>query len=216
MHRLSPLILVAAAAVVAPAEAAILGQYQPHIAEASRRFGIPESWVRAVIVAESNGDRRALSPKGAMGLMQLMPDTWDELRDQHGLSADPYQPRANILAGTAYLKAMYDRFGYPGLFAAYNAGPGRYEEHLRTGKTLPAETRAYVARIEKALGRSSEQAFDGVVSPPANAGNSAPVASGTRLFFTLSTVKNETENAENSAPGSDTFAPVSTRNQHDK
>jgi len=215
MHRLSPFILVAAA-IVAPAEAAILDQYQAHIAEASQRFGIPESWVRAVIMAESNGERRALSPKGAMGLMQLMPDTWDERRDQYGLAADPYQPRANILAGTAYLKAMHDRFGYPGLFAAYNAGPGRYDEHLRTGRPLPRETQRYVARIEKVLGRSSELAVDGVVSPPVNPGNSAHTASGTQLFFTLSTEKNEAEKAQYSPPESEIFAPVSTRNQHEE
>ncbi|WP_420848015.1 lytic transglycosylase domain-containing protein [Nitratireductor luteus] len=165
-------------------------------------------------MAESNGDRQALSPKGAMGLMQLMPNTWEELRDSHGLSADPYQPRVNIFAGTAYLKAMHDRFGYPGLFAAYNAGPGRYDEHLRTGRPLPRETQRYVARIEKALGRSSELALDGVISPPANAGNSAKIASGTRLFFTLSTLKNEAESAQNSATESEIFVPVWTRNQH--
>ncbi len=215
MHRLSPFILVAAA-TVAPAEAAILDQYQPHIAEASQRFGIPESWVRAVVMAESNGNRQALSPKGAMGLMQLMPDTWDELRDQQGLRADPYQPRANILAGTAYLRAMHDRFGYPGLFAAYNAGPGRYEEHLRAGRPLPRETRAYVARIESALANTSELAVDGAVSPPANAGSPAQIASGTRLFFTLSTLKSEAENARNSAPESEIFVPVSTRSQHEE
>jgi soluble lytic murein transglycosylase-like protein len=205
-----------AAATVAPAEAAILDQYQPHIAEASQRFGIPESWVRAVVMAESNGNRQALSPKGAMGLMQLMPDTWDELRDQQGLRADPYQPRANILAGTAYLRAMHDRFGYPGLFAAYNAGPGRYEEHLRAGRPLPRETRAYVARIESALANTSELAVDGAVSPPANAGSPAQIASGTRLFFTLSTLKSEAENARNSAPESEIFVPVSTRSQHEE
>jgi len=214
MHRLSPFILVATA-IVTPAEAAVLDQYQPYIAEASQRFGIPENWVRAVIMAESNGDRQALSPKGAIGLMQLMPDTWDELRDQYGLAADPYQPRANILAGTAYLKAMHDRFGYPGLFAAYNAGPGRYEDHLRTRRPLPRETQRYVAHIEKALGRSSELVLDGAVSPPANAGNPAQTASGTRLFFTLSTLKNEAENAQHSAPESEIFVSLSTQNDHE-
>lgn len=215
MHRLSPLIF-AAAAIVAPAEAAILDQYQPHIAEASQRFGIPESWVRAVIMAESNGDRRALSPKGAMGLMQLMPDTWDELRDQYGLSADPHQPRANILAGTAYLKAMHDRFGYPGLFAAYNAGPGRYDELLRTGRPLPRETRAYVARIEEMLSDRSKLGAGSAVSPPESAESSTAVVSGSGLFFTLSTLKNEAEDAQNSAPESEIFVPLSTPDGHEK
>ena len=60
---------------------------------------------------------------------------------------DPHEPRDNILAGTFYLAEMHERFGYPGLFAAYNAGPARYARHLATGQALPAETRAYVARV---------------------------------------------------------------------
>src|SRR3546814_7828896 len=84
-----------------------------------------------------------------MGLMQLMPGTWAAMRRQHGLGGDPYDPCDNILAGAAYLRAMYDRFGYPGLFAAYNAGPARYERHLRTGQALPAETRDYIAQLAK-------------------------------------------------------------------
>ena len=60
-----------------------------------------------------------------MGLMQLMPGTWSEMRLMLGLGGDPFEPHDNIMAGTAYLRMVYDRFGYPGLFAAYNAGPGR-------------------------------------------------------------------------------------------
>ena len=119
MDRLSPLIFVAAT-IVYPAYAAPLDQFQAHIKEASQRFGIPARWIEAVITAESSGEPKAVSPKGAMGLMQLMPETWAELRDQHDLGADPFDARMNILAGTAYLKAMQDRFGYPALFAAYN------------------------------------------------------------------------------------------------
>lgn len=117
------------------------------VAEASRRSGIPEDWIRAVMRAESAGDRRAVSPKGAMGLMQIMPGTWAELRTQYSLGDDPFDVRDNVLAGAMYLRAMYDRFGAPGFLAAYNAGPGRYAEHLRTGRPLPRETRAYVAQI---------------------------------------------------------------------
>ena len=80
-----------------------------------------------------------------MGLMQLMPGTWQEMRAAHGLGRDPHDPRDNILAGTAYLRAMYDRFGYPGLFGAYNAGPARYADHLARGSRLPQETVAYMA-----------------------------------------------------------------------
>jgi soluble lytic murein transglycosylase-like protein len=75
-----------------------------------------------------------------------MPATWNAMRSAAGLGADPNDPRDNVLAGTAYLRTMYDRFGYPGLFAAYNAGPGRYSRFL-AGQSLPAETRAYLARI---------------------------------------------------------------------
>ncbi|MGV0818471.1 lytic transglycosylase domain-containing protein [Martelella sp. AMO21009] len=120
--------------------------YAAHIAEASQRFGIPTAWIRAVMRAESAGDRQAVSSAGAMGLMQIMPDTWAELRVRHRLGSDPYDPRDNILAGTAYLRELYDRYGSPGFLAAYNAGPGRYEASL-SGRPLPAETRAYVAAI---------------------------------------------------------------------
>lgn len=121
-------------------------RYAAHIADASKRFGIPERWIRAVMRLESAGELRAISPKGAMGLMQIMPDTWAELRARHRLGDDPYDPRDNILAGTAYLRELHDRYGSPGFLAAYNAGPGRYEAYLR-GRPLPAETRAYVAAL---------------------------------------------------------------------
>ncbi|WP_054312447.1 lytic transglycosylase domain-containing protein [Mesorhizobium sp. 1M-11] len=124
-----------------------------HIAEASRRFGIPECWIRAVLRAESAGDVRAISSAGAIGLMQVMPDTWDALRVRYRLGRDPYDPRDNILAGTAYLREMWDRYGnVAAMLAAYNAGPGRYDEHRATGRPLPAETRAYVAALAPALG----------------------------------------------------------------
>lgn len=127
----------------------------PHaaaIAEASARFAIPEHWIRAVIQAESAGDPRAVSHAGAMGLMQVMPGTWAILREDHGLGADPFEPRDNIIAGTAYLRAMLDRYGtVGGMLAAYNAGPGRYDAYLSEGRPLPAETRAYVAMLAPRL-----------------------------------------------------------------
>ena len=126
----------------------------PHAAfvtEASQRFGIPEHWIRSVRRVESAGDVRALSSAGAMGLMQVMPVTWTELRTRYGLGRDPFDPRDNILAGTAYLREMYDRYGSPGFLAAYNAGPGRYEEYL-AGRPLPAETRAYLATLAPMIG----------------------------------------------------------------
>ena len=126
--------------------------WAPQIAEASARFGIPPGWIERVIAAESGGHirlggRPVRSRAGAIGLLQLMPQTWAEMRDSEHLGNDPDDPRDNILAGTAYLCAMYDRFGYPGLFAAYNAGPARYAAALATGQRLPQETLAYLAAV---------------------------------------------------------------------
>ena len=122
------------------------------VAEASQRFGIPASWIRAVVQVESFGDARALSPKGAMGLMQIMPEAWAALRSRYGLGTDPYDAHDNILAGAAYLRELLDRYGSPGFLAAYNAGPARYEDHLATGRALPAETQAYVAALAPVIG----------------------------------------------------------------
>jgi soluble lytic murein transglycosylase-like protein len=121
------------------------------VEDASRRFGVPVRWIRAVIDVESAGDARARSPKGAMGLMQIMPETWAELRLRYDLGNDPYNPNDNILAGTAYLRELRDRHGAPGLLAAYNAGPTRYEEHL-AGRPLPAETQAYLQKLVPIIG----------------------------------------------------------------
>ncbi|MGY8706052.1 lytic transglycosylase domain-containing protein [Bradyrhizobium sp. 18BD] len=120
------------------------------VEQASRRFAVPARWIRAVLDVESAQDARAKSPKGAMGLMQIMPATWAELRERYNLGNDPYDPHDNILAGTAYLRELLDRYGSPGAFAAYNAGPSRYEEHL-AGGFLPDETRAYVAKLANLL-----------------------------------------------------------------
>lgn len=117
------------------------------ITEASKRFVVPEHWIRSVMRVESAGEVRARSQKGAMGLMQIMPQTWSDLRARYDLGADPYDPRDNILAGAAYIRELYQRFGTPGFLAAYNAGPGRYENHLTTDRPLPDETQEYVARL---------------------------------------------------------------------
>ena len=138
-----------------PGVAATADQVAGFVAEASQRFGIPASWIRAVMRAESLGDERALSPKGAMGLMQIMPATWAGLRLRYGLGANPYDAHDNIIAGAAYLRELHDRYGAPGFLAAYNAGPGRYEDHLATGRPLPAETRAYVAVLAPLIGDGS-------------------------------------------------------------
>ncbi|ARS71015.1 lytic transglycosylase domain-containing protein [Sinorhizobium meliloti] len=123
------------------------GSYAGFVAEAAKRFAISERWIRAVIKVESSNDPVAMSPKGAMGLMQIMPATWDELRVRHRLGEDAFDPRDNILAGAAYLAELHDLYGSPGFLAAYNAGPGRYEKHLATGSPLPQETVDYMAKL---------------------------------------------------------------------
>jgi hypothetical protein len=162
----------------------------PYIREAAQRVGFPEAWVRAVMRQESGGrlvmadGSLVTSPAGAMGLMQIMPATWDRLRPQLGLGADPYEPRDNILAGTAYLKQMHDRFGSPNFLAAYNAGPDRVALYLTGAKILPDETETYVARITSSLGTwdgggvvqdAADRAYDGggLVTPFAPTGTIA-------------------------------------------
>lgn len=121
------------------------------IAEASARFSIPPSWIRAVMQVESGGNERALSPKGAVGLMQIMPATWEALRRRYRLGADPYDAHDNILAGTALLRELYDRFGAGGFLAAYNAGPARYLAFLGHGQPLNAETQLCLAKLAALL-----------------------------------------------------------------
>lgn len=157
MAALRRLALGLALLFAAPASANSPGsdpvaRWHTEIAEASARFGVPVAWIERVMRAESGGmtmlDGRPITSRaGAMGLMQLMPATWTAMRATYGLGGNPHNPRDNILAGTAYLRAMYDRFGYPGLFGAYNAGPGRYAAYLATGRPLPGETRAYLATV---------------------------------------------------------------------
>lgn len=122
------------------------------VAEASHRFGIPAAWISAVMRAESLGDVRAISSKGAIGLMQIMPETWAALSQRYRLGRDPYDAHDNIIAGAAYLRELHDRYGIPGFLAAYNAGPARWEDHLATGRPLPAETRAYLSRLAPIVG----------------------------------------------------------------
>ncbi len=124
----------------------------PYIHEASGRFGVPELWIRRVMRQESGGQEDVISWAGAMGLMQVMPDTYDGLRNRYSLGEDPFDPHNNILAGTAYLREMYDRFGAPGFLAAYNAGPNRLDRYLNNGTPLPDETVNYVASIAPLLG----------------------------------------------------------------
>lgn len=128
----------------------------PYIRDASARFDVPELWIRAVMHVESDNKeylsgQLTTSPVGAMGLMQVMPSTYDELRQRYALGSDPYDPYNNIMAGAAYMREMYDIYGSPGFLAAYNAGPYRLDDYLANNRPLPDETRRYVAMIGPAI-----------------------------------------------------------------
>jgi soluble lytic murein transglycosylase-like protein len=141
------------------------------VVEAASHSGLPPAWIRQVMRAESADDPRAVSPAGALGLMQLMPATWRELRARLGLGPDPFDVRDNVLAGAAYLREMVDRFGVPGFLAGYNAGPARYAD-VRAGRAqLPPETVLYVARLAPLM--------DAVDAP---ARRHAPGQAGASLF----------------------------------
>lgn len=140
-------VLESSARAQTAAHSEAVDRFAKFIDEASGRFAVPAGWIRAVIRVESGGDGHAISSRGAMGVMQLMPGTWVELSIRYGLGADPFDVHDNIIAGTAYLKDMHDRFGSAGFLAAYHAGPARYEQHLATGRPLPQETTAYVAAV---------------------------------------------------------------------
>jgi hypothetical protein len=109
-----------------------------------------------------------------MGLMQIMPKTWAELRARYGLGADPYDAGDNILAGAAYIRELSDRYGAPGFLAAYNAGPGRYERHLKTGRPLPAETQAFVAELAPVIESTRTNARVAAVDRSFASADSAP------------------------------------------
>ncbi|TXI87200.1 MAG: lytic transglycosylase domain-containing protein [Cupriavidus sp.] len=152
-----PVRIIAAVLLLAcgvPAGADASGRPSPIAAivtEAAQRAGIPEAWIWSVMRIESAGDMHAVSRAGAMGLMQLMPATWADLRVRLRLGNDPFDPHDNIVAGAFFLRAMHDRYGEPGFLAAYNAGPGRYEDYLYRHRPLPAETTAYLARLAPAV-----------------------------------------------------------------
>ncbi|WP_349570135.1 lytic transglycosylase domain-containing protein [Azotobacter salinestris] len=117
--------------------------YASLVAAAAAEHGLPEALLHAVIRAESNYDPRAVSPKGAAGLMQLMPDTAREL----GVT-DVWDPAANIRGGARYLKRLLEMFGQDLSLAvaAYNAGPGAV---IGSGSAIPpfAETQRYVPKV---------------------------------------------------------------------
>ena len=217
MARLIGVAVAVALLWATPANADSVTRWQPYISEASQRFGIPEDWIVRVMRTESGGQtqRRGKpirSRVGAMGLMQIMPGTWTELTTRYRLGANPDDPRANILGGTAYLREMYDQFGYPGLFAAYNAGPVRYAAYRDGRSRLPRETVSYVASITNTAAQASVMPAVRVeigaqivaVSPPPtlffsvksqtdSAANPPRLSTPSPLLVTLKTTQRESE-----------------------
>lgn len=194
-----------------------------HVRDASLRFGIPEQWIWAVMRVESAGRVDATSHAGAMGLMQVMPGTWANLTARHGLGGNAYDPRANIMAGAAYLRDMHDRYGSPGFLAAYNAGPGRYEQYLRGARGLPTETQNYVAKLAPMIGDTTTNPVTASTTE-AGLATQPPRPSWTRasLFAMRSPSTEDTDSVAQSAtqsaprvasptPLNGLFAPVSGR-----
>lgn len=190
MAALNRVIAALALAIATPGPAQSVADWRPFTAEASQRFGVPVAWIERVMRAESGGHttlggRATRSTAGAIGLMQLMPGTWAAMQRALGLGADPDDPHDNILAGTFYLRLMYDRFGYPGLFAAYNAGPARYAAWRAGIRPLPAETVAY-------LGAVARQSSDKRIPPPRRRSDT---------LFALGRPVADTPTADDSRPG---------------
>jgi soluble lytic murein transglycosylase-like protein len=121
--------------------------YEPIIAEAAERHGLSQALIKAVIMAESDFDPRAVSKRGAMGLMQIMPHNLRLLNVR-----DPFNPRQNIMGGARYLREMLERFGknLQLALAAYNAGPGAVEQY-RSIPPFP-ETQQYIQKVLRYYG----------------------------------------------------------------
>lgn len=158
VHAPARTSLSAFAAEQAMSPTQLIRRWSSIVQGASKRFGVPVLWINAVMRMESGGrtmlteNHPMVSDKGALGLMQVLPGTYAEMAQQYRLGPDPFRPRDNILAGTAYLRWLKGKYGFPALFAAYNAGPQRVEDLLERGVALPAETQAYVAGIDRILG----------------------------------------------------------------
>jgi hypothetical protein len=171
----------------------LMNRWNPTIAEAAKKYGVPQPWIRAVIQIESGGrtmlaeNQPIKSNMGAMGLMQLMPQTYNDMRVEHGLGKDPYDPHDNIMAGAAYLRFLRAKYGYPAMFAAYNDGPGNLEARMMGRGLLPLETQNYMVNITNALsggGRSGHGAMVKFTRPNGEAAMINPFAvSSVRAAF---------------------------------
>ena len=174
--------------------AQLIARWKPLVAKAAHRADVPVAWINAVMRVESGGrtmltqTQPMVSSKGAMGLMQVLPQTYNDMRAQYRLGGNAFEPADTINAGAGYLRFLRGKYGYPTLFAAYNAGPGQVDDVLGGTRALPAETRAYVARIGAILGKPGDGALidavrltqpDGVpvlIDPLAVSAIRAPVA----------------------------------------
>jgi soluble lytic murein transglycosylase-like protein len=125
------------------------GQIAAIIAREARRYGLDPALVTAMVEVESGFDVRAVSPKGAQGLMQIMPGTAQDLKLK-----DTFDAARNIEAGTRYMRSLLDRFGgdVKLALAAYNAGPGAVSRH---GGVPPIpETRQYIEKVKAKYGKA--------------------------------------------------------------
>ncbi len=200
MGALRTSFVAACLVLAAPTHAESVVDWRAFINEASARFDVPSAWIEQVMRAESNGQttlrgRAIRSSAGAIGLMQLMPATWADMRARLGLGFNPDDPRDNILAGTFYLRLMYERFGFPGLFGAYNAGPGRYSEHLAGRRSLPGETVDYLAKVSPSA--STPVAIASTQTPPPS------------LFAVRNDARQTDVEQPDSAPSSSLFVSLS-------
>ena len=180
------LVRWAAAALVLPSTASQAAPRPPlnaetraqAVADASLRFGVPVSWIDAVIQAESGGNPHAVSSKGALGLMQVMPSTYADLSAPLRLGPDPLDVHDNVMAGAAYLRLMFGRYGVVGMVGAYNAGPARWEAYLQASQPLPSETVAELARLGPVLGFEGHEAVSRVSTAPPRSPLEAPIFVG--------------------------------------
>ena len=187
--------------ITQPSTPPTIARWEPLIEEASARFNVPESWIVGVMRVESDGQTTLngepiTSSAGAMGLMQIMPHTYAALQKQYRLGDDPYDPHDNIWAGTAYLKAMYLRYGYPLLFAAYLTGPAHLDRYLFSSGCLPPNVIAYVNGIVP--GAISVQEADS--KQPELHSPTAKIPRSSDLFFILKSVPEPPQPNQNQVP----------------
>ena len=146
---LPALLVLAASGAASPAASAVPAEAcARHAGEAAARAQLTPDVILRVMHVESRGRPTAISPKGAIGCMQIMPATWRYLTARHALGPDPWDARMNMIGGALYLAELVARFGLPGAYSAYNAGPARYARHVARGVPLPRETVHYTAMLE--------------------------------------------------------------------